>query len=62
VSVVPRALIADTINQIAFLEGRGTERRLTSIVEVSGLQSDGDYRLNDIATSQHLRAVGKELA
>jgi len=62
VSVVPRHLIADTINQIAFLEGRGTERRLASIVEVLGLQPDGDYRLNDIASSHHLHAVSKESA
>jgi type IV secretion system protein VirB11 len=57
VSAVPRHLIADAIHKVAFLEGRGTENRLESLVEVLGLRPDGDYLLKDISSSQHLRAV-----
>jgi len=45
VVTVPRALIAETINIIAVLSGRGAERRLTELVEVHGLDANGDYRL-----------------
>ncbi|WP_310030231.1 P-type conjugative transfer ATPase TrbB [Caulobacter rhizosphaerae] len=41
---VPRALIAETIEVIAVLAGRGPARRLTELVAVQGL-ADGDYRL-----------------
>lgn len=42
---VPRALIAETIDVIAVLTGRGTERRLSELVRVEGLDADGAYRL-----------------
>jgi len=42
VVTVPRPLIADTINIIAVLTGRGSARRLTELAEVSGIE-DGDY-------------------
>jgi type IV secretion system protein TrbB len=40
-----RALIADTIGLIAYLEGRGGDRRLKSLVAVKGLDRTGQYRL-----------------
>ncbi|WP_309997573.1 P-type conjugative transfer ATPase TrbB [Caulobacter segnis] len=40
---VPRELIAETIEVIAVLTGRGSARRLTDLVAVQGL-SDGAYR------------------
>lgn len=43
VVTVPRALIAETINVIAVLAGRGTERRLVELVRVEGLGPAGDY-------------------
>jgi type IV secretion system protein VirB11 len=43
VVTVPRALIAETINVIAVLAGRGGERRLIELVHVEGLGSSGDY-------------------
>lgn len=43
VVTVPQALIAETINVIAVLSGRGTERRLAELAHVAGLTSDGDY-------------------
>jgi type IV secretion system protein VirB11 len=42
---VPRHLIAETINLIAVLEGRGLERRLCELVEVRGLGPGGEYQL-----------------
>lgn len=45
VPVAPRALIAETINLIAVLTGRGAERRLTELTAVDGLEPDGSYRL-----------------
>ena len=45
VAVVPRALIAETLDLIAVLSGRGDERRLTELAQLQGLSSDGDYRL-----------------
>ena len=45
VVTVPRPLIAETINLIAVLAGRGSERRLIELSEVRGLGPDGDYVL-----------------
>ncbi len=42
---VPRPLIAETIDVIAVLAGRGAQRRLTELVRVEGLAPDGSYRL-----------------
>jgi type IV secretion system protein VirB11 len=45
VLTVPRALIAETIDLVAVLRGRGTERRLAELGLVAGLDSNGDYRI-----------------
>ena len=45
VVTVPRALIADTIDLIAVLAGRGAARRLAELAIVEGLSPDGDYVL-----------------
>lgn len=45
---VPRQLIAETIDLIAVLEGRGTERRMSELVEVRGLGSSGEYQLSPL--------------
>ena len=41
----PRALIAETINVIAVLAGRGTQRRLVELARVGGLTLSGDYAI-----------------
>jgi type IV secretion system protein VirB11 len=46
VITVPRALIAETINVVAVLAGRGAERRLAELARVEGLTSNGDYALS----------------
>jgi type IV secretion system protein TrbB len=45
VVTVPRALIAETIDVIAVLAGRGSERRLADLAVVEDFDSDGDYIL-----------------
>jgi type IV secretion system protein VirB11 len=45
VVTVPRALIAETIDLVAVLSGRGSARRLTELARVEGLGPDGDYRV-----------------
>ena len=45
VVTVPRALIAETIDLIAVLAGRGASRRLAELASVGGLGPDGDYRI-----------------
>lgn len=46
VVTVPRALIAETIDIVAVLSGRGPARRLTELARVQGLGPDGDYRIS----------------
>ena len=45
VVTVPRALIAETIDLVAVLSGRGSARRLSELSLVEGLGPDGDYRI-----------------
>jgi P-type conjugative transfer ATPase TrbB len=46
VVTVPRALIAETIDLVAVLRGRGSERRLSELALVAGLDpATGDYRV-----------------
>ena len=48
VVTVPRALIAETIDVIAVLSGRGAQRRLSELARVKGLGSGGDYLLTPL--------------
>lgn len=43
VITVPRALIAETIDLIAVLSGRGAARRLVELARVEGIDIQGDY-------------------
>ena len=49
VVTVPRALIAETIDLIAVLSGRGASRHLAELARVEGLGQDGDYRITPAA-------------
>lgn len=55
VVTVPRALIAETIDLIAVLAGRGSQRRLVELARVKGLAPDGDYAVSPAvpATPSH---------
>lgn len=55
VVTVPRRLIAETIDVIVFLQGRGLARRVEAIAEVHGFDSAGDYSLTDLSpTTSHI--------
>ncbi|WP_371832791.1 P-type conjugative transfer ATPase TrbB [Mesorhizobium koreense] len=45
VVTVPRALIAETIDLVAVLSGRGAARRLAELARVEGLGPGGDYSI-----------------
>src|SRR3546814_12135114 len=45
---VPRPLIADAIDLIVFIAGRGLARRIETSARVVGLDPDGGYGLIDI--------------
>ena len=53
VVTVPRRLIADAIDILVFLEGRGSARRVTEIARVEGLGTDGDYDLESVFSTSH---------
>ena len=48
VVTVPRRLIAEAVDVIVFISGRGTQRRIASIVRLAGVDPDGGYGLVDI--------------
>ena len=48
VVTVPRRLIAEAVDLIVFISGRGLQRRIASIVRLTGVDPDGDYALVDI--------------
>lgn len=48
VVTVPRHLIAETIDLIVFLAGRGTARRVETIARLDGLDAQGGYALVDL--------------
>lgn len=51
VVTVPRALVAETIDIIALLAGRGPDRRLAELARVTGLDATGDYALEPILSN-----------
>jgi type IV secretion system protein VirB11 len=51
VITVPRALIAETIQLIAVLAGRGPDRRLVELARVEGLNAGGDYQLTSLSSA-----------
>jgi type IV secretion system protein VirB11 len=48
VVTVPRDLIVQAIDIVAFLEGRGASRRLDTLLEVASLDAAGNYMLNPL--------------
>jgi type IV secretion system protein VirB11 len=52
VALAPRRLIAEAVDLVVFLSGRGTSRRLETIARVTGLDANGDYLLADIDPPQ----------
>ncbi len=58
VVTVPRALIAETIDLVAVLSGRGSARRLSELARVEGLGPGGDYRVAPAVSSPVLGGDG----
>ncbi len=48
VVTVPRRLIAEAIDRIVFIAGRGRARRVETILSVGGLDPDGAYDVTDL--------------
>ncbi|WP_129794000.1 P-type conjugative transfer ATPase TrbB [Sphingosinicella sp. CPCC 101087] len=48
VVTVPRRLVADAVDVIVFIEGRGGDRRIGAIEGVEGLDASGDYALRPL--------------
>ena len=48
VVTVPRAMIAETIDLIAVLSGRGSARRLSELARVEGRDATGDYQIQPL--------------
>ena len=56
VVTVPRRLIAEAIDIIVFISGRGLQRRITQLARVAGLDSvTGGYVLADLLLPHHQR-------
>jgi type IV secretion system protein VirB11 len=49
VVTVPRRLIAEAIDVVVFIDGRGNTRRVEAIAEVTGLTADSDYALTTLS-------------
>jgi type IV secretion system protein VirB11 len=56
VITVPRRLIADAIDMIVFIAGRGSARRVETIARVAGLDPDGGYAVIPLSPD-HPRAT-----
>ena len=48
VVTVPRRLIADAIDVVVFLKGRGADRQVETVAALEGLGADGDYQLQPL--------------
>ena len=57
VVTVPRRLIADAIDIVVFIAGRGSARRVDSVLRIVGVDPDGGYAVVDI-TPATLEAQG----
>ena len=56
VTVIPRRLIAEAIDLVVFIAGRGSSRRIETIAEVTGLDANGDYAVTTLS-SPRLRSL-----
>ncbi len=59
VITVPRRLIAEAIDLVVFIAGRGLARRIETIARVAGLDPDGGYGLVDITPDPTVHPQGE---
>jgi type IV secretion system protein TrbB len=62
VITVPRRLIAEAIDVLVFVEGRGASRKVTEVARVEGLTLDGDYQLTPVFSHAHPLAPHRSLS
>ena len=55
VVTVPRRLIADAIDMIVFIAGRGSARRIETVARVAGVDPDGGYAVIDLTPNRDLQ-------
>lgn len=60
VVTVPRRLIAEAIDIIVFIAGRGLARRIETIARVAGVDPDGGYGLIDITPDPTVHPEGED--
>ena len=58
VVAVPRRLIAEAIDMIVFISGRGLGRRVETVARVTGLDRQGDYALLDLTPDPTTTSCG----
>jgi type IV secretion system protein VirB11 len=58
VVTVPRRLIAEAIDMIVFIAGRGLDRRIETIARVVGLDPDGGYAVLDLTPDPTTQSTG----
>ncbi len=54
IPTIPKALIAQTIDLIIFVAGRGSARRISELVEVRSIDAEDTYQLASISTVEDL--------
>ncbi|MDC7810687.1 P-type conjugative transfer ATPase TrbB [Sphingomonas koreensis] len=59
VITVPRRLIAEAIDMVVFISGRGLARRVDTIVRVAGLDPDGNYGVLDLTPDPTSQSEGE---
>jgi Flp pilus assembly CpaF family ATPase len=52
ISVVPRRVIAEAIDMIVFISGRGVDRRIKELADVTGLDASADYAFRFLTNPQ----------
>lgn len=59
VVTVPRRLIAEAIDLIVFIAGRGRDRRVEAVARVAGLDPDANYAVVDLIADPATRNMGE---
>ncbi|MGC8535195.1 MAG: P-type conjugative transfer ATPase TrbB [Rhizomicrobium sp.] len=62
VRLSPRALIAEAIDLVVFMEGRGRQRRIGTIIELAGLDGDGAYAFSTVSSAQQPGSASHAMA
>jgi type IV secretion system protein VirB11 len=54
IATPPRHLIAEAIDMVVFIAGRGLARQVQTIAELKGVDGNGDYQLSELAAAPSL--------